>query len=151
MIEYNFADKNDMAFLMQTRLTMLKEVNSLPADYIFSDEFTENTRLFFETGNQSTVLATDDNKAVGCATICYTELMPTFSHQSGKRAHLMNVWTDFSYRHRNIAKAMVNMLIEQAKQKGVTEISLDATEMGRPLYEKLGFTASDECMTINLN
>ena len=111
MIEYNFADKNDMAFLMQTRLTMLKEVNSLPADYIFSDEFTENTRLFFETDNQSTVLATDNNKAVGCATICYTELMPTFSHQSGKRAHLMNVWTDFSYRHRNIAKTMVNMLI----------------------------------------
>lgn len=45
MIEYNFADKNDMAFLMQTRLTMLKEVNSLPADYIFSDEFTESTRF----------------------------------------------------------------------------------------------------------
>ena len=151
MIEYIFADKNDMAFLMQTRLTMLREVNSLPADHKFSEDFTENTRLFFENGNQSTVLAADGNKAVGCATLCYTELMPTFSHRSGKRAHLMNVWTDSSYRHRNIAKTMINMLIEQAKQKGVTEISLDATEMGRPLYEKLGFTASDECMTINLN
>lgn len=84
MIEYNFADKNDMAFLMQTRLTMLKEVNSLPADYIFSDEFTENTRLFFETDNQSTVLATDDNKAVGCATIAIQSLCLHFHTKAVK-------------------------------------------------------------------
>ena len=42
---------------------------------------------------------------------------------------------------------MVEILIEEAKENGVTEISLDATKMGRPLYEALGFQASDSCMS----
>ena len=46
---------------------------------------------------------------------------------------------------------MVEILIEEAKENGVTEISLDATEIGRPLYEVLGFQSSDSCMVMELN
>lgn len=46
---------------------------------------------------------------------------------------------------------MVSMLINEAKEKGVTEISLDATELGKPLYRKCGFVESDECMVLNLS
>ena len=74
--------------------------------------------------------------------------MPTFSHPTGKRAHLMNVYTRKEYRRQGIAKKMVELLIEDAKEKHATEISLDATESGRPLYESLGFKASDECMVM---
>ena len=66
------------------------------------------------------------------------------------RAHLMNVYTREQYRRLGIASRMVEMLIQEARGRGVTEISLDATESGRPLYERLGFTASQECMVINL-
>ena len=86
----------------------------------------------------------------GCASISYFEVMPTFSHPTGKRAHLMNVYTRKEYRRQGIAKKMVELLIEDAKEKHATEISLDATESGRPLYEGLGFKASDECMVMEL-
>lgn len=76
--------------------------------------------------------------------------MPTFSHSTGNRAHLMNVYTRADYRRRGISKKMVEILIDEAKENGVTEISLDATEMGRPLYESLGFKASDSCMVMDL-
>ena len=45
---------------------------------------------------------------------------------------------------------MVEMLIEEARRRGVTEISLDATTSGRPLYRKLGFQDSEECMVLVL-
>ena len=75
-------------------------------------------------------------------------LMPTFSHPTGKRAHLMNVYTAKDYRRQGIGMKMVSMLIDEAWNKGVTEISLDATEDGRALYAKCGFTYSNECMVL---
>ena len=74
--------------------------------------------------------------------------MPTFDHPTGKRAHLMNVYTKNEYRRRGIARKMVELLIEKTWEKGVTEISLDATASGRPLYESMGFTGSTECMVL---
>ena len=94
------------------------------------------------------VLALDGETVIGCATMCYIDMMPTFSHPTGKRAHLMNVYTDPAMRRQGIAYRMVSMLIESAWNRGATEISLDATEAGRPLYRKLGFTDSGECMVL---
>ena len=111
-----------MDLLIAIRLEMLKVVNDLPDDYVFSDELVNESRKYFEDGDQTTVLAIDDGKFIGCATICYIHMMPTFSHPSGKRAHLMNVYTCKEYRRQGIAKKMVRMLIEDAWIRGVTEI-----------------------------
>ncbi len=147
-VEYRIAAKEDMDLLMSSRLEMLKVVNDLDYSYKYSEEMIENSRKYFEDGNQTTVLALDRDRVIGCATMCYIYIMPTFSHPTGKRAHLMNVYTMKEWQRQGIAKKMVSMLIEEAWKRGVTEISLDATEEGRQLYYKLGFTDSDECMVL---
>ena len=149
MISYIKASNDDIELLMQSRLEMLKTVNNLSEDYIFSEELMKCSREYFKNGNQTTLLAIDE-KVIGCATICYIEIMPTFSHPTGKRAHLMNVYTSRQYRRQGIAFQMLSLLIEEAREKGVTEISLDATELGRELYIKQGFVDSGECMVLNL-
>lgn len=149
MISYTKATEDDIELLMQSRLEMLKVVNGLPEDYTFTDELIAYSREYFKNANQTTILAIDE-KVVGCATMCYIEMMPTFSHPTGKRAHLMNVYTNSHYRRQGIAFQMLSMLINEAKEKGVTEISLDATELGRELYKKHGFVESNECMVLNV-
>lgn len=149
MITYKIASKDDMDLLMQSRLEMLRVVNKLPSDYIFSGELTECSKAYFEKDSQTTILAIDQT-VIGCATLCYLEMMPTFSHPTGKRAHLMNVYTNSEYRRQGIASRMLRMLIAEAKKRGVSEISLDATDSGRPLYLKCGFRESEECMVLNL-
>ena len=147
-MEIRIATKDDIELMMDSRLEMLKVVNDLPQDYEYTDEFVKESRNYFLNGDQTTVLAIDDGEVIGCASMSYMWIMPTFSHPTGKRAHLMNVYTRSTYRRQGIARQMCKMLIEDAWAKGATEICLDATTMGRPLYESLGFTASSEGMVL---
>ena len=98
MIEYRFATVSDIDALVQSRLEMLRVVNNLGDDYVFGEDFVQESRDYFLKGDQITVFALRDNIIVGCGSICFMELMPTFSHPSGKRAHLMNVYTNGAYR-----------------------------------------------------
>ena len=147
-MNYKIASADDMELLMSSRLEMLKVVNDLEPGYEYSDEIIESSIDYFKNGDHTTVLALDGNRVIGCATICYIHIMPTFDHPTGKRAHLMNVYTNKEWQRQGIAMKMVSMLIDEAKKRGVTEISLDATEEGRPLYKKLGFVDSEECMVL---
>ncbi|MCR5543215.1 MAG: GNAT family N-acetyltransferase [Eubacterium sp.] len=135
-----------MELLMSSRLEMLKVVNDLDYTYEYSDEIVKSSREYFEKGDHTTVLAQDGKRVIGCASICYMYIMPTFDHPTGKRAHLMNVYTMKEWQRQGVAKKMVSILIDEAWKRGATEISLDATEEGRPLYERLGFTESTEGM-----
>ena len=148
MVEIRIAAKDDIELLMSSRLEMLKVVNNLPADYKYSEEIVRESRDYFLNGDHITVLAIDDGKVIGCASMSFMWIMPTFSHPTGRRAHLMNVYTRSEYRRQGIARKMVNMLIDETWKRGATEISLDATTMGRPLYESLGFTNSTEGMVL---
>ena len=148
MVVFKIATNDDIDLLMSSRLEMLKVVNNLPQDYEYSDEIVSESRDYFLNGDQVTVLALDGDVVAGCASMSFMRIMPTFSHPTGKRAHLMNVYTRSEYRRQGIAREMVNMLIDETWKRGATEISLDATKMGRPLYESLGFTNSTECMVL---
>lgn len=51
----------------------------------------------------------------------------------------MNMYTDSAYRRRGIAYKTLDLLVSAARKRGVSAISLEATDMGLPLYEKYGF------------
>jgi len=148
MVDIRIASKDDTDRMMDIRLEMLKVVNDLPEDYEYPDEMINESRDYFLTGDQMTVLALDGEETVGCASMSFIRVMPTFDHPTGRRAHLMNVYTRDEYRRQGIARKMVKLLIDESWSEGVTEISLDATVSGRPLYESMGFTDSTECMIL---
>ncbi len=148
MIDIKISTKNNIDELMSIRLEMLKAANNLPEDYEYSDEMINESRDYFLNGDHLTVLALDKDVVIGCASMSFIRIMPTFEHPTGKRAHLMNVYTRSGYRRQGIARRMVELLIEKTWEKGATEISLDATTLGRPLYEKMGFNDSAECMVL---
>ena len=147
-MEYRIATAKDIDLLMSSRLEMLKVVNDLPQDYQYDDVIVKESRDYFLNGDHITVLVIDNGEVIGCASMSFIRIMPTFSHPTGKRAHLMNVYTRSEYRRQGIARKMVEILIDETWKRGATEISLDATTMGRPLYESLGFKPTTEGMVM---
>ena len=113
MVTISCSTKDDIDALMSRRLEMLKVVNDLPDEYSFSDEIIKESRDYFMNGDHLTVLAMDNDMVVGCASMSFIRMMPTFSHPSGIRAHLMNVYTRKNYRRQGIARRMVELLIRE--------------------------------------
>lgn len=143
-------NQNDIELLMQIRLEMLRIVNGMAENATFDKTLVDCSREYFLNGDQTTVFAMDGDMIAGCASLSYINVMPTFDHPTGKRAHLMNVYTREAFRRRGVGKLMVQFLIDEAKSRGVTEISLDATQMGHPLYKSLGFNDNGEGMNLSI-
>lgn len=65
--------------------------------------------------------------------------MPTYHNKTGQKAYIMNMYTHPDYRRRGIGIRTLDLLVKEALNRGVTSITLEATAMGQPLYEKYGF------------
>ena len=115
-----------------------------------NDEFVE--RVDFEKalkdGSHTAILVYDKDQIIGAGGISYFRVMPTYHNPTGRKAYIMNMYTNPAYRRKGIAYQTLNLLVADAKNKGIDAISLEATEMGRPLYEKFGFTGMNDEMEL---
>jgi GNAT superfamily N-acetyltransferase len=49
------------------------------------------------------------------------------------------MYTEPGFRRKGVAKLIAETAIEWCRNHGYERINLDASEAGKPLYEKLGF------------
>ena len=54
------------------------------------------------------------------------------------------------YRRQGIAINTLDLLVKDAKEQGVLQIALEATDMGRPLYERYGFVKMEDEMELKV-
>lgn len=86
---------------------------------------------------------------VGGAGLQLRELLPRpHAEQTrlmrGPQALILNVFTERSWRRRGVAEALMRELLAWCRDNGVESVVLHASNEGRPLYEKLGFTPTNE-------
>jgi GNAT superfamily N-acetyltransferase len=62
----------------------------------------------------------------------------------GPQGLIVNVYTEHAYRRRGLGEMIMLTIIEWSRENGVASLVLHASDMGRPLYERLGFTQTSE-------
>jgi GNAT superfamily N-acetyltransferase len=60
------------------------------------------------------------------------------------RGNIVNVYTEPAYRRQGLARELMKKVMEWCAREGVETVILHASEEGRPLYERLGFEATNE-------
>ena len=145
------ATVDDLDLLTKTRTEVLRAVNRLPDGTDMSD-VEKQSRAYYEKalrdGTHTACLVFDGDRWVGAGGISYYQVMPTYHNPSGKKAYIMNMYTHPEYRRRGIASGVLDLLVEDARSKQIAFISLEATAMGRPVYEKYGFVPMDDEMIL---
>lgn len=103
----------------------------------------EEVKQYYSTaipdGTHVAYLAFDGNKCVGTGGVCFYQILPTYFKPTGKKAYIINMYTAPEYRRQGIAKEILRLLVNESLARGATYISLEATDLGRPLYESAGF------------
>jgi len=63
---------------------------------------------------------------------------------SPQRAWIVNMYTEPRYRRQGLARRLMDEMIGWCRGQGMTTVYLHASDEGRPLYESLGFTPTNE-------
>jgi GNAT superfamily N-acetyltransferase len=66
-----------------------------------------------------------------------------------RRGYILNVFVEPEHRGRGVAGELMRLAREEGRRRGLEMMVLHATAMGRPMYEKLGWTQTAE-MSLSL-
>ena len=140
--EYKKATIENIDELVQTRIIVLRAANKLSDEedmQLVEKKSYEYYKKALVAGEHIAYLVYDNEKFIGAGGVSFYQVMPTYHNPSGRKAYIMNMYTAPEYRRQGIAYKTLNLLIEEAKKQDILQIALEATDMGRPLYEKYGF------------
>lgn len=150
-LTFKKATMEDLDILTETRIQVLRAANKLSRDIDMSDVKKQSYDYYKKAlydGTHIAYLIFDGGRFVGAGGVSFFQVMPTYHNSSGRKAYIMNMYTDPEYRRKGIAYKTLDMLIRDTKNKGITDISLEATDMGRPLYERYGFVKRNDEMEL---
>ena len=150
-MEFRIATLNDLDLLTTSRIEVLKAANKLDASTDMANVEKESYNYYkkaLEDNTHYAILVMENDKFIGAGGVSFYSVMPTYHNPSGKKAYIMNMYTAPDYRRQGIAYKTLDMLVKMSKERGIDQISLEATEMGRPLYEKYGFVKMESEMEL---
>lgn len=152
-ITYRAATSDDVAALAALRWENQAERHpeQRPRDTL--DEYTaayiEQIRGDLERGIHRAWLAEAGGEAVACVALVWWAMPPNPDEHQRRRGFVTSVYTRPTYRRQGVARQLMTMLIDHARAEGVQRLILWSSDMGRPLYEELGF-APNTGFEINL-
>jgi GNAT superfamily N-acetyltransferase len=144
-ITYRLATADDLDVLAALRWDMDVELRGAPADAASRDAFLsvyrESRRAGLEHGTTLVWVAEEEGQAVATAQLIWWPA-PTVHEPHRKRGYVTGVYTQPAYRGRGIARHLMELIIERARQHGITRVMLYPSYMAVPLYQGLGFVPS---------
>ena len=149
MIEYRKATISDLDALVRIRLDFLRDADKIKSDEVI-EVLLKNNREYMAAsmadGSFVSWIAVEDDEIIATSGVTFYTLPPSPSNPIGKTAYISNMFTYPPYRKQGIATKLFDLSVQEAKANGITKVLLDATTMGRPLYEKYGFVAAENGM-----
>ena len=148
---YRRAGPADLEILVGTRLTVLRAIHGEKIDMTPHEP---QIRCYYQRaladGSHVAYLVFEGQKLAGAGGMSIYQVMPSYRNPTGITACLMNIYTAPDFRRQGIAWHTLDLLVEEARSRGISAITLDAAAMGRPLYEKYGFLPMDGEMELTI-
>ena len=140
---------DDLELICEQRERMFRESNAPGRTEEILKTQTEHFRPWLaqrlRDGSYFGYIVEDAGKPIAGIGLMLIDWPPGPAHPtSDKRGYVLNVFVEPSHRRNGLAAKLMEVADKEFARRGVTYAILNATRMGRPLYEKLGWAATNE-------
>jgi GNAT superfamily N-acetyltransferase len=142
----------DAALLASHRAGMFRDMGSI--DPSMEDALRREASAYIEralgTGEYHAWIAMSaDGTAIGGAGVQVRPMLPRPDTTGrrvlvGREALVLNVYVEPAWRRRGIARRLMEELLAWVRREHLARVLLHASADGRPLYESMGFVATNE-------
>ena len=141
------AVKNDIPELAKQRRLMFEAMGHTDNSKLQSTSGL--SKVFFLENMQNKkfhgwVAITEEGMIVSNAGVIIDFHPPGPNNPTGRIAYIFNLYTYPEFRRQGIARQIMETILEWVKEKEISTVSLNATDVGKELYESFGFKSSRE-------
>lgn len=148
-IEYRKLRMSDLEVFISMRINQLREEGA-KEDIDLRPALRDYYTRHISDGTFVSWLAVDGEKIVGTSGMSFVEKPPYFGCPSGKMGLLSSMFTDPEYRRQGIAKKLLSLVVEEAREYGCGTVQITASDMGVLLYTDFGFVHNGNFMQYKL-
>lgn len=151
MHKIRLATLEDVETLVRLRVTFLEEVGNFGEGVdtrAVSEAFRNYLLRKLPAGEFLAWVAEEEGEIVATSGLVFFERPPNGTSPAGLEAYVMNMYTRPEWRGRGLATALLDAAILHVKRTDARRVWLHATDVGRPVYERAGFVASDTEMEL---
>ena len=145
MLTYRKLEKKDLDEFIRLRINQLREEGATE-DIDLKPALLDYYDRHMSDGTFVSYLAVDGDKIVGTSGMSFVEKPPYFGCPSGKIGLLSSMYTDKDYRRQGIAKKLLSLVVEAARDYGCGSVQITASDMGVLLYTDFGFVKNENFM-----
>jgi GNAT superfamily N-acetyltransferase len=134
------AEHGDRSDLVRLREIMLEQVMGGPVpveDLKVIEEFFAD----WDYEDPLCLVAEEEDRVIGCIAVSFYRLFPGARNPTGLLAVIHNFAVYEEHWNKGVGRSLFAQVLRDCRERGVGRITLNATTMGRPLYESFGFSA----------
>lgn len=149
MIEFRKLEEKDLEEFIRLRINQLREEGATE-DIDLRPALLDYYNRHLADGTFVSFLAVDGEKIVGTSGMSFVEKPPYFSCPTGRIGLLSSMYTDKEYRRQGIAKKLLSLVVDAARDYGCGTVQITASDMGVLLYTDFGFVKNGNFMQYKL-
>lgn len=148
----------NIPLLVSHHRAMFEEIRVLQQKKISADDYakmekaqTEKLKAEIPRGACHAWVAEDNNSTIvasGAFSICSLTASP--ENPTYLVAYVHSIYTEKQHRGNKLSTRIVNEMISFCREKGISKMFLGASDVGRPIYEALGFKSLNTFMHLTI-
>lgn len=149
-IVYKKLEMKEIQQFIEMRINQLQEEGAEPI-FDLSSVLYNYYDKHIAAGTFVSWLALDGDKIVATSGMSFIEKPPYYSNPSGKIGLLSSMYTLRAYRRKGIAKKLLGLAVNEAKEYGCGSVHITASDVGVLLYQDFGFKKNENFLQYNFH